>query len=130
MWIFRLMLVESSLVGSVRTEISRMSLYASDKGSSFTINSLIIIGVFTFIAFVQSRLTRGDLSFLMRPMTLKIYFLICRKASVADWLQICMRLCVGCTAFAHVCVRLCEMYLALRSLYGFCARLCTALRNV
>ena len=105
MWIFRLMLVESSLVGSVRTEISRMSLYASDKGSSFTINSLIIIGVFTFIAFVQSRLTRGDLYFLMRAMTLKIYLLIYGKTYVAVWLRNCMWLCVGCRDFFHTCVR-------------------------
>ena len=38
----------------------------------------------------------------------------------------CMRLCVGCTAFSYVCVRLCAMYAALRRLYGFCVRFCTA----
>ena len=30
-----------------------------------------------------------------------------------------MQLCVGCTDFAHVCVRLCTLFAALRRLYDF-----------
>ena len=90
----------------MRTDSSRMSLYSSDEGSSFTIKFLRLIGAFTLPAFVQSRLTSGDLSFLLRVMTLKIYLLIFEKMSVAVWLHNFMRLCVGCTDFA-VCKRLC-----------------------
>ena len=125
MRIFCLTWVESSLVGSVRTEISRMSPSYSDGGCSFTIKSLILIGEFNFLAFVQLWSTCGDLYFFLPSMMIKIYLLTCRKRSVVNWLHNCMQLCVGCTAFAQVCVRLCAMYEALRRLYGFCVRLCT-----
>ena len=48
------MRVESSLVGSVCTDSSRMSLSSIDDGSSFAIHSMRLIGAFTFLDFVQS----------------------------------------------------------------------------
>ena len=63
MRIFRLARVESSLVGSVHTDSSRMSPPYNDEGSSFTIKSSRVIGAFTFIAFIQSRSIRGELPF-------------------------------------------------------------------
>ena len=77
MQIFRLMLVESSLVVSVSTDSLQMAPSYSDDVNSFTINYLRIIGAFTFLDFVQSRLTRVDFSFSLHAMTLKIYLLIC-----------------------------------------------------
>ena len=130
MRIFRLTRVESSLDGSVRTDSLRISPSSIDEGSYFTITSLRLIGAFTFLAFSQSWLTYGDLYFSLHAMTLKICLLICRKTYVADWLHNCMQLCVGCTDFVHVCVRLFAMYAALLRLYGLCVHLCMALRNV
>ena len=101
MRIFCLTRVESSLDGSMQTVSLCMSMSSIDKGSSFTIKYLGIIGAFTFLAFVQSGLTCGDLYFFLHAMTLEICLLIFRKTSVADWLRNCMRLCVGCTAFAR-----------------------------
>ena len=109
MRIFRLMQFESSFDGSVCTDSSRMSPSYIGDGSSFTIKSLRLIGSFTLLDFVQSRLTRVYLSFLLRAMTLEIYLLIYRKTYVAVSVHNCMRRCMYCTAFAHVCVRLCAM---------------------
>ena len=95
------MQVESSLDGSVRIDISRVSTSYSDDGSSFTIKSLRLIGAFTFLDFVQSRLTRVELPFLLRAMMLKIFLLISSKTSVAVGVRNCMRLCVGSTAFVR-----------------------------
>ena len=106
---FCLLRVESSLVGSVITDSSRMSPSSSDDGSSFTIKSSRLIGAFTFLAFVQSWLTRVDLYFLLCVMTLKIFLADLFEPSVAFWVRNYMRLCVGCMAFAHFCVRLCAM---------------------
>ena len=63
MRIFRLTRVESSLDGYVRTDSSRMSSSSIDDDIYFTIKSSKLIGAFTFLAFVQSGLTRGDLYF-------------------------------------------------------------------
>ena len=93
MRIFRLMRVESSLVGSVSTDSSRLSPSSGDDGSSFTIKSLRIIGTFTFLAFFQSRLTRVDLSFFLHAM-IKFFLVDFFETAVAVWV---------------------------RSLYGFCA---------
>ena len=105
MRIFRLMRVESSLVGSMSTDSSRMSPSSSYDGSSLTIKSSRLISAFTFIDFVQSRLTCVDLLFLLRAMMLKIFF------SRVDLFE------------TAVAVWVCR-------LYGFCARLCKTLRNV
>ena len=101
--------VESSLVGSVSNENLRMSPSSSDYGSSFTNKSLILIGEFTFLYFVQLRLTRMDFSLSLRAMTLKIFLVDLFETSVAVWVRNCMRLCAGCTAFAQVCVQICAM---------------------
>ena len=106
---FCLMQVESSLFGSVRIDSLRMSRSSSDDGSFFTNKSLIIIGAFTFLSFFQSRLTRVDFYFSLRVMMLKILFVDFFETSVAVWLRNYMRRCVGCTAFARICVRLCAM---------------------
>ena len=87
MQIFRLMWVESSLDGSVRIDILHISFSSSDNAISFTIKSSRIIVAFTFLAFVQPWLTRVDLSFLLRSMTLKIYLLVCSKTAVAVWVR-------------------------------------------
>ena len=109
MRIFRFMRVESLLLGSVYTDSLRMLLSSSDNDSSFTIKSLRLIGPFTFLAFFQSWLTHVNLSFLLCAMTLKILLVGLLETSVAVWMRNCMRLCVGCTAFAHVGVQLCAM---------------------
>ena len=105
---FCLIRVESSLVGSVSNDSSQRSTSYSDNGTSSTITSLRLISVFTIVVFVQSLLTRVDLSFLLRAMTLKIFFvfLFClvrldKSGCVVctDFAQ-CTRLCVGCTDFA------------------------------
>ena len=103
------------------TDSSRMSPSSNDEGSSITINSPRLIGAFTFLAFVQSRPIRRNLYFLLRSMTLLIYLLICRKTSAADCLRKCMQFCVGCTAFAYVCVRILRVKRLLRTfVYIFC----------
>ena len=109
MRIIYLMQVESSLDGSVRTDSSRMSLSSSYNGISFTINYSRFIGEFTFLAFAQTRLTRVDFHLSLRAMVLKTYLLVFPNTSVAVWVRNCMRLCVGCANFAHVCVQLCEI---------------------
>ena len=86
-----------------------MSPSSSDDCSFFTIKSLRIFGAFTFLDFVQSRLTRVGLYFLLRSMMLKIYLFICGKTYVAVYVRNCMPLCVCWTAFARICVRLCAM---------------------
>ena len=84
---FCLLRVESSLVGSVITDSSRMSPSSSDDGSSFTIKFLILIGVLTFLDFFQSRLNRADLFLLLRAMTLRIFFFLVdfTETAVAVW---------------------------------------------
>ena len=84
MRIFRLMRVESSFDGSVRTDNLRMSPSSSDEVSSFTINYLRLMGTVTFFDLVQSLLTLVDLTFLPHAMTLKIFFL-------SSLLLICLR---------------------------------------
>ena len=83
------MLVESSLVGSVSTDSLQMSPSYSYDGTSFTINFLRLIGAFTFLGFVQSQLTRVDLSFLLRVMTLGILFFLVDlfETAVAVWVR-------------------------------------------
>ena len=103
------MRVEYSFDGYVRTGSLRMSPSSSDNGSSFTIKSSRLIGAITFLAFFQSGLTHVDLSLFLRARTLKIYLLISLKTSVAVWVHNCMRICVGCTNFVHVCVKFCKM---------------------
>ena len=79
------------------------------------------MGAFTVIAFVQPWSIRGDLSFLLRAMTLLLYLLISRKTSAADCLRKYMWLCVGCTYFSYVCVwLLCIRRLLRKFVYGFC----------
>ena len=109
MGIFCLMRVESSLDGSVCTDSSRMSRSSSYGGSYVTIKSLRLIGTFTFLAFVQSRLTLVDLSFSLRAMTLKILLVDLFKTSIAVWVRDCMQLCGSCTNFVPVCVQLCAI---------------------
>ena len=109
MRIFCLMQVGSSLVGSVSTESLRISPSSSDDVSSFKIKSLRIIGEFAFLALIQSRLNRVDLSFSLHAMTLKIFLVDFFETSVAVWVRNCMHICVGCTDFAHVFIHLCEM---------------------
>ena len=66
-----------------------MSLSSSDDGSPFTIKSSRLIGAFTLIDYVQSRLTCVDLSFSMRAMKLKILLVDLFKTSVAVWVRKC-----------------------------------------
>ena len=108
MKILRLTRVESSLVGSVRTESLRMSPSSSDRGSSFTIKSSRLMGAFTFLDFVQPGSFCGDFYFSWRAMT--IY-----SAS-----------CFG----GNLCRLFVQMYAALRMFYGFCVRLCMAFAYV
>ena len=131
MRIFGLTRVKPSYYGSMHTDSLSMSLIFSDKVSYFTFKFLRLIGAFKFLTFFQSQFTRGDLSFLLRDMTLKIYLLICSKMSVAIWLRNFMWLFVGCTDFAHAYSSLgAQLNAALRMLYGFCALsgLCVRIR--
>ena len=108
MRIFCLTRVESSLVGSVHTDSSRMSPSSSDRGSYFTIRSSRFMVASTFLAFVQPRYFCGDFSFPLRAMKLySTYWLVGN----------------GCRLFA-------QMYAALRMFYGFFVRLCTAFAYV
>ena len=87
--IFRLMRVESSLVGFVITDSSQMSPSSSDNGSSFTMKSSRLIGAFNFLVFFKPRLTRVDLSFLLCSMTLIIFFLAdFFETAVAVWVHV------------------------------------------
>ena len=70
------MRAEYSLVGYISTDSLLMSPYSSDDGNSFTIKSSRLISKFTLLAFAQSRLTRADLSYLLRGMTFKVFFLL------------------------------------------------------
>ena len=110
------MRVESSLVRSVSTDNLQMSPYSSDDGSYFTIKPSRLIGEFTFLAFVQSQLNRVDLSFLLCDMALKKLLVDLFEMYVAVWVPNCMRICIGCMAFAHVCAHLC---MTLRNVSGF-----------
>ena len=104
MRIFHLMQVESSLARSVSTDSSRMSPYSSEYGTYFTIKSLILIGEFTFLALVQSRLTCVDLSFSPRAMTLKTFFSSCqfiRDGCSSRGTQV-VQLLRGCTTVVYV----------------------------
>ena len=101
--------VEFSLDGFMRTDSLRVSPSSSEDGSSFTIKSSRLIGVLTFLDFFESGLTCVDLSFSLHAMMLKIYLLICSKTYVAVWVRNCMQLCVGCTVFVHIFVRICAM---------------------
>ena len=98
------MRVESSLVGSVSTDSFQRSPSSNDDVSSVIIKSSRLIGAFIFLGFVQSRLTRVNLSFSLRAMTLKIFLVDLFKKSIAVWVRNCMRLFVDYTNFLHVCV--------------------------
>ena len=122
MWIFCLMRVESSLVGSVRTDILRMSPSSNYRGSSFIINSSILMGAFTFVAFVQPLSICREFSFLLRAITIysNSWFVqnVCRLfAQMYTSLRMFYGFCVHfCTDFAY--------------LYGFCVRFCTDFAHV
>ena len=70
MRVFCLTRVESSLVAYVCTASLCVSPSYSDEGVFFTVKYSILIGVFTFLRFVQSQSTRGDLYFLLHAMML------------------------------------------------------------
>ena len=65
----------------------RMSPSSSDDGNYFTIKYLRLIGEFTFLDLVQSQLTRMDLSFLLRAMTLNFFLVDLFETAVAVWVR-------------------------------------------
>ena len=113
---------QSLLVGSVRTESSRMSPSSSDTGSYLTIKSSIILGAVNYLDLVQPKSFRGEFSFPWRGMI--SYFASCwsKRLFAQCWMRICVRwirLCVCLrifctldTAFANV-VRILHTYTAL-----------------
>ena len=128
---FCLTRVESSLVGSVRTESLRMLPSSSDRGSSSIINSSRLMGAFTFLDFVQPRSFSGDFSFSWRDMTL--YSASCfggnvYRLLVKFYIRLCVCLRILRTFVYGFCVRIRLLHTFLRllcTLCGFCARCAT-----
>ena len=128
MRIFCLTQVESSLIGSFRTESLRMSPSPSDKWSSFTIKSSRIMGEVTFLAFVYPQLFHGDFSFSLCGMT--SYSPSCFGGNVCWlfaqlWIQICVLLRLLhmlCLAFFTLC-SFCVRIQLLRMFCGFCVHI-------
>ena len=71
MWIFRLILVDCSFVGSATTDNSRMASSCVDDCTSFSIKSSRLMGAaMPDLFLVQSRLSRVDLTCSLRAMML------------------------------------------------------------
>ena len=133
MQVFCLTRFESSLVGSVHTDSLRMSPFPVTKAVYLPLSLQDLLVHLTFLISSNHNQFMGICIFFCMPWRFKS---TCRFVGKCLWQTIfkkCMRLCVGCTAFAYVCVQILRVKRLLSTfvysfcvLSGFCVHLCKA----